>query len=144
LRERPEDVPLLLAHFLKSFETEEGTARRFNEEAIEYLQEHPWPGNVRELKNFVERISIMSNAEVISLEEVKEYLDEGPKDGDDPLETYLEMGLTQARDAFERDYLVQKLRENGNNISRTAQQLGIYPSNLHAKIKKFGIEIEKK
>lgn len=144
LRERPEDVPLLLAHFLKSFDTEEGAARRFSEEALEYLQEHSWPGNVRELKNFVERISIMSNAEVISLEEVKEYLDEGPKGGDDPLETYLEMGLTQARDAFERDYLVQKLRENGNNISRTAQQLGIYPSNLHAKIKKFGIEIEKK
>ena len=122
----------------------EGTARRFSEEALEYLPLHNWPGNVRELKNFVERISIMSNAEVISLEEVKEYLDEGPKGGEDPLESYLEMGLTEARDAFERDYLVQKLRENGNNISRTAQQLGIYPSNLHAKIKKFGIEIGRK
>jgi two-component system nitrogen regulation response regulator NtrX len=143
LRERPEDVPLLLTHFLKEF-SGEGTARRFSEEALEYLQLHNWPGNVRELKNFVERISIMSSAEEISSEEVKEYLDEGPKGGEDPLESYLEMGLTEARDAFERDYLVQKLRENGNNISRTAQQLGIYPSNLHAKIKKFGIEIGKK
>ena len=143
LRERPEDVPLLLTHFLKEF-SGEGTARRFSEEALEYLPLHNWPGNVRELKNFVERISIMSSAEEISLEEVKEYLDEGPKGGEDPLESYLEMGLTEARDAFERDYLVQKLRENGNNISRTAQQLGIYPSNLHAKIKKFGIEIGRK
>lgn len=143
LRERQEDVPLLLAHFLKEF-SGEGTSRRFSEEALEYLQRHPWPGNVRELKNFVERISIMSSGEVISLKEVQEYLDEGPKGGEDPLESYLEMGLTEARDAFERDYLVQKLRENGNNISRTAQQLGIYPSNLHAKIKKFGIEIGKK
>ncbi|MFW6337629.1 MAG: sigma-54-dependent transcriptional regulator [Alkalispirochaetaceae bacterium] len=143
LRERQEDVPLLLAHFLKEF-SGEGTPRRFSEEALEYLQRHPWPGNVRELKNFVERISIMSSGEVISLKEVQEYLDEGPKGGEDPLESYLGMGLTEARDAFERDYLVQKLRENGNNISRTAQQLGIYPSNLHAKIKKFGIEIGKK
>ncbi|MFW6250206.1 MAG: sigma-54-dependent transcriptional regulator [Alkalispirochaetaceae bacterium] len=143
LRERQEDVPLLLAHFLKEF-SGEGTSRRFSEEALEYLQRHPWPGNVRELKNFVERISIMSSGEVISLKEVQEYLDEGPKGGEDPLESYLGMGLTEARDAFERDYLVQKLRENGNNISRTAQQLGIYPSNLHAKIKKFGIEIGKK
>jgi len=86
----------------------------------------------------------MSNAEVISQEDVEMHLDEGPKGGDDPLGSYLEMGLTEARDAFERDYLVQKLRENGFNISRTAQQLGIYPSNLHAKIKKFGIEIDKK
>jgi two-component system nitrogen regulation response regulator NtrX len=143
LRERPEDVPLLLAHFLKSF-SPEGSSRRFSEGALELLQRHSWPGNVRELKNFVERISIMSNAEVISREEVEAYLDEGPKSGDDPLESYLEMGLTEARDAFERDYLVQKLRENGYNISRTAQQLGIYPSNLHAKIKKFSIEIDKK
>lgn len=143
LRERPEDIPLLLTHFLREFSGEEGS-RRFSEEALEQLRRHSWPGNVRELKNFVERISIMSSAEVISLEELKEYLDEGPKGEDDPLESYLEMGLTEARDAFERDYLVQKLRENENNISRTAQQLGIYPSNLHAKIKKFGIETGKK
>lgn len=143
LRERPEDVPLLLAHFLRVFGPE-GSSRRFSEEALELLRSHSWPGNVRELKNFVERISIMSNAEVISREEVEAYLDEGPKGGEDPLESYLEMGLTEARDAFERDYLVQKLREHGYNISRTAQHLGIYPSNLHAKIKKFGIEIDKK
>ena len=143
LRERPEDIPLLLAHFLKSF-SQEGSTLRFSEGAVEVLQRHSWPGNVRELKNFVERIGIMSNAEVISREEVEEYLDEGPKGGDDPLEFYLEMGLTEARDACERDYLVQKLRENGYNISRTAQQLGIYPSNLHAKIKKFSIEIGRK
>ena len=143
LRERPEDVPLLIAHFLKQYNPE-GTDRRFSDDAMELLRRHSWPGNVRELKNFVERISIMSNEEVITEEEVGDHLDEGPKGGEAPIDSYLEMGLTEARDAFERDYLLQKLKESGYNISRTAQALGIYPSNLHAKIKKFGIEIGRK
>lgn len=143
LRERIEDIPLLVTHFLSLY-TSDDEPRRFSEEAIARLCEHSWPGNVRELKNFVERISIMCGNEVISEADVAEYLDQGPRGGDEPLNSYLEMGLTEARDAFERDYLVRKLEENGNNISQTAQQLGIYPSNLHAKIKKFGIEIEKK
>lgn len=143
LRERIEDIPLLVTHFLSLY-TSDDEPRRFSEEAIARLCEHSWPGNVRELKNFVERISIMCGSEVISEADVSEYLDQGPRGGDEPLNSYLEMGLTEARDAFERDYLVRKLEENGNNISQTAQQLGIYPSNLHAKIKKFGIEIEKK
>ena len=60
-----------------------------------------------------------------------------------PLGDYLSLGLSDARDRFERQFLEAKLREYGFNISRTAQDLGIYPSNLHAKIRKFGIEVER-
>ena len=58
-------------------------------------------------------------------------------------EEYLTLGLSEARDRFERQFLLAKLREHGFNISRTAQELGVYPSNLHAKIRKFGIEVER-
>ncbi len=136
LRRRTDDVPLLLRAFDPDLS--------FDRDALEALREHPWPGNVRELKNFAERVSIMTESSSVTKDEVVRFLGRKPSSAaSSPLGEYLSLGLSEARDRFERQFLSAKLREHEFNISRTAQELGIYPSNLHAKIRKFGIEVKR-
>jgi two-component system nitrogen regulation response regulator NtrX len=141
LRERRDDIPVIAEYFLRKFRSgAEQKLTRFNKAAMELLLDHEWPGNVRELKNFIERISIMADEEVITRDVVAFYLGERREERSDPVLSEFEgMGLQEARDSFERRYLLQKLAANDNNVSRTAEQLGIYPSTLHAKIRKLGI-----
>ncbi|MFP4375627.1 MAG: sigma-54-dependent transcriptional regulator [Spirochaetales bacterium] len=143
LRERPEDIPLLARYFLGKHQ--EGESRKIlTDDAIALLKRHPWPGNVRELKNFIERISIMADEEELTGAVVSRFLDANESDPDDPVvDEFGGMGLNEARDTFEKRYLESKLRDHGFNITRTATELGIYPSNLHAKIKKYGIQVGK-
>jgi two-component system nitrogen regulation response regulator NtrX len=145
LRERMEDLPALVHHFMHELDPTEGERpKRVSEEGMALLQRYEWPGNVRELKNFIERINIMSDQDVIGPDTIREHLGQSSVQAErSELDEYADMGLSEARDSFERKYIVQKLEENGYNISRTAQALGIYPSNLHGKIKKFGIETRK-
>jgi two-component system nitrogen regulation response regulator NtrX len=145
LRERREDIPLLADYFLRKFQADSGTpARHFSPESMRSLAEHEWPGNVRELKNFVERISIMSDEEELTAEVVDYFLGErGAEPGDPVVDEFDGMGLNEARDTFEKRYLEQRLRESGFSISQTATRIGVYPSSLHAKIKKFGIQIDR-
>ncbi|MBN2508630.1 MAG: sigma-54-dependent Fis family transcriptional regulator [Spirochaetales bacterium] len=145
LRTREGDIELLIDYFMKKFApSPEGRKRSISTKGKTLLKEYSWPGNIRELKNFMERINIMTDEEVISAETVLYYLGE-QKDLSSPgdLGEYGDLKLNEAKDLFERNFLTQKLKEYSFNISQTAQQLGIYPSNLHAKIKKFGIEIIK-
>lgn len=142
LRERVEDIPLLTSVFIGEL----GGERKihFTDEAFEIMKEYSWPGNIRELKNLVERVTIMENSELISLDIVQRHLSNREKSASTGvLSEFSDMSLQEARDSFERAYLEEKLQKNGYNVSRTAKELGIYPSNLHAKIRKFGIEIEK-
>ncbi|MBI9107102.1 MAG: sigma-54-dependent Fis family transcriptional regulator [Spirochaetales bacterium] len=148
LSERKEDIPLLIKHFISLMRKSENVETiRFSDEAEEMLINHDWPGNVRELKNFVERVTIMSGEKIIDLETASGFLNakEGNrKSSSNPLiAKFADMKLSEARDEFEKMLLLQKLEENEYNITRAAQSLGIYPSNLHGKIKKFGIEIKK-
>ena len=87
----------------------------------------------------------MSDEQEVSAETVAHYLGEkrGGGDRDGLLSEFQDMGLNEARDTFERRYIEQKLKVNGYNITKTAQALGIYPSNLHGKIRKYGISMEK-
>jgi two-component system nitrogen regulation response regulator NtrX len=142
LRERQEDIVEIAEYFLRKFRVSPDLPlKRFADDGRALLQKHEWPGNVRELKNFVERISIMADEEVITREIVEFYLGERRDGRSDPvLDAFQGMGLTEARDSFEKRYLEQKLAENDHNISRTASELGIYPSSLHAKIRKLGIQ----
>ncbi|NBB90459.1 MAG: response regulator [Spirochaetes bacterium] len=145
LRDRPEDLEPLANHFLKEFDPTDGEQpKRISEEGMELLRGYEWPGNVRELKNFIERITIMSDADIVGPDTIREHMGEvrvAPESGE--FAEYDGMSLSDARDRFERKYIVQKLEENGYNISRAAQALSVYPSNLHGKIKKFGIEMQK-
>ena len=136
LRERTDDLPILIASLQPGLQVDD--------EALRLLEAHDWPGNIRELKNFVERVSIMSDTGRVAAEDVGRFLGaRPPRARPSELQDYLSLGLSEARDRFERQFLEEKLRENGFNVSRTAQELGVYPSNLHARIRKFNIEVER-
>ncbi|MCL1818435.1 MAG: sigma-54 dependent transcriptional regulator, partial [Spirochaetaceae bacterium] len=143
LAERASDIPRLLDYFLLKFKPPgEALARSVSREGLDALAAYPWPGNIRELKNFVERVSIMSDEEVVSAETVKYYL--GDSGGsDDGLGEYSGMSLADAKEAFEKNFIQKNLKALDCNIAKTAEALGMYPSNLHGKIKRYGIKTEK-
>jgi len=141
LRERAEDIPLLLFHFLKTLNKE----IILKEGAIDVLTEHDWPGNVRELRNLSERIAVMHQGDTITADDLEKLLNKKIKNKEltnkPPVipENLIEQEFNQARDNFEKYYLEYQLLKNNGIISRTAEAIGIYPSNLHAKLKKHGI-----
>jgi two-component system nitrogen regulation response regulator NtrX len=145
LRERIEDMPELVAYFMEKFKRPSAMEpKTISPEGMRLLCAYHWPGNIRELKNFVERINIMAEELVISASSVKSYLGATPRqEADGTLSAYATMTLAEARDSFERDLIAAKLRENGGNISRAADALGVYASNLHSKMKKLKITAEK-
>jgi two-component system nitrogen regulation response regulator NtrX len=134
LRDRKEDIPQLARHFLKEFTTTYSRRpKEITDEAIETLMRYPWPGNVRELRNVSERIVIM-NPTVTKID--RKHL---------PPLVYRERrsgefaSLSDARAAYERDYILKKLDENHGNISRAADVLGLERSHLYRKMKALGI-----
>jgi two-component system nitrogen regulation response regulator NtrX len=137
LRRRTEDIPLLVDHFVKTFSAEYGKRpKTISGEAMVYFMAYDWPGNVRELKNMVERLVIMSPDDVITPEDLPPPLrprevvpagDGGPR------------SLREAREAFERAYIVGELRANAWNITRTAKALGIGRVNLWRKLRAYGV-----
>jgi two-component system nitrogen regulation response regulator NtrX len=144
LRDRDGDIDLLAEHFLASFD---GGGRTFSSEAMDELKKYQWPGNIRQFRNVVQRISVMSDDRVVPAEAVILAL-EGEMQfnrisADPVLIPFEGMSLGEAKDAFERQLILQKLEETGYNITKAAQLLGIYPSNLHNKIRKYGIETKK-
>jgi two-component system, NtrC family, nitrogen regulation response regulator NtrX len=145
LRERGSDIAALVNHFMQVFRNPpDSPVKTIDKEGMELLATYEWPGNVRELKNFVERVNIMTDEEVITVDLIRHFLGENSlKRRATDFDDYQEMGLNEAKDSFEKRYITQRLEENGHNISRTAQILGVYPSNLHGKIRKYGIKIEK-
>ncbi len=143
LRERPADIPLLLDYFLRETAQEHQLPiRRFHPRAIDLLVQYSWPGNVRELKNVVERLCIMSKDEEITAETAAAHLSDSrersPREG-----IPLTGDLRKAREEFERQYIIQALRQHEKNISRAARFLGIERTNLHRKLKSLGIDAEK-
>lgn len=147
LHERPEDIPLLVQHFVNVFYKKEGREPKlFLPEALEVLKQHHWPGNVRELRNIVERILIMVPGRTITRDDIPE-LQEGygeSRGGVPTLEGALALStLREAREEFEREFIAQKLEENDWNISRTAEIIELERSNLHRKIKSYGIDVRK-
>jgi len=152
LRERADDIPALLKYYLDIFAKEQGREpKKFSEDTAQMLKHYPWPGNVRELKNLVERLSIMTKSDSISPEDLPaEILEAVAHDPASSLQAANEKGsleskddlgggLKEAKNQFEKDFIVRKLKENDWNISRTANALGIERAHLHRKIKAFKI-----
>lgn len=134
LRERKYDIPLLVRHFLKHFAYQYGQKpKKVSKATLRALTDYDWPGNVRELKNTIERFVIMNPSEVIDVKEVQPF--KGVKNDYISHKT-----LRDAREHFEKDYILKKLQENNWNVSKTAEDLEIERSNLHRKIKSLGIE----
>lgn len=145
LRDRREDMPALVAYFMEKFKRPSAQEpKTISEDGMKALSAYHWPGNIRELKNFVERVNIMAEENVISAASVKSFLGAAPREEPKSvLAPYNGMTLALARDTFERDLIAARLRENGGNISRAAEALGVYASNLHSKMKKLKITPEK-
>jgi two-component system nitrogen regulation response regulator NtrX len=147
LRERTEDIPLLASHFLEYFCGKESREnKRMTVNAMEALQNYPWPGNVRELKNIIERLVIMTPQQEITEQQLPAVIRTRHEPVGRPHYTPStgESGtFREAREEFERDFILQKLEENDWNVSRTAEIIEIERSNLHRKIKAFGIELKK-
>lgn len=132
LRERTDDIPLLVEHFIHRYSG--GRTRRVTPSMMKGLKSYSWPGNVRELKNWVERACILSPGEVIENIEF-----EGPNPTWDD-ESSSDETLRGARAIFEKQFIVRMLSENGGNISKTAQRIGLERSHLHKKMKTYGID----
>jgi two-component system nitrogen regulation response regulator NtrX len=147
LRERKEDIPLLVKHFLRSQAEEQGIKTKdITPEAQEVLQQYEWPGNIRELRNLIERLMIMVSGLVIEASHVEGSLHSRPatQAGSSVPSTLAAKSydsLRDARNAFERDYIARKLREHNWNVSKTAEDLKIERSHLHRKIKLLGVEL---
>jgi two-component system, NtrC family, nitrogen regulation response regulator NtrX len=138
LRERKEDIPLLTRHFLKEISSAYSRRpREISDDAIDVLMRYSWPGNVRELRNVVERMVILTptvsrfDRRHLPPLVYREGARRGPTGGFP--------SLHEARDAYERDYILKKLDENHGNVSRTAEVLGLERSHLYRKMKALGI-----
>ncbi len=142
LEERREDVPVLAGHFIEACHKSQGLPlREISEEAIALMQTMVWPGNVRQLKNLIERVLILGEgngpieARELPGDEVKP-ADEGRVVLSGALAT---LPLREAREAFEREYLLTQINRFGGNISRTASFVGMERSALHRKLKSLGV-----
>lgn len=136
LRQRTEDIPILAAHFLAGFcEAYGKKPKEFTQAAMDILLAYPWPGNVRELRNLVERLVIMSPSGRIEPHHLPPELFRGaPKDAQKPYET-----LHEAREAYEREFILRKLQENRWNMTNTAAALGLERSHLYRKMRALKI-----
>jgi two-component system nitrogen regulation response regulator NtrX len=148
LRDRPEDIPLLVRHYLDYFARENNVRpKRISQAALETMQRYRWKGNIRELSNTVERLMIMTAGETIDASDLPEIVRSGggasrnagtAGEG----ESSRAGTLREFKDSSERAYLVSKLRENGWNISKTAEVIDTPRSNLYKKLEQYQISQE--
>ena len=139
LRARGNDVVLLAEHFLRRFAAETGMPRkRFSAGAATKLRGYSWPGNVRELRNVIERLAILLPGETIEAEDVQLGTRAEPA-----AQIAANLTLKEARDEFEKQYILARLREYGGNVSRAADALGVERSNLYRKLHAYGIRVER-
>jgi two-component system nitrogen regulation response regulator NtrX len=141
LRERTEDIAELVDHFTRLFcERDHRKPRRFAQSALDVLAARSWPGNVRELKNLVERVLIMTDTDPVHAKDLPPEARVSPAEISD---RGLQLAtLSQFKEFVEREFLVAKLRENGWNISRTAEVIQTPRSNLYKKIEHHKISRE--
>jgi two-component system, NtrC family, nitrogen regulation response regulator NtrX len=140
LRERMQDIPLLAGHFMAMLAREYGRRpKTFDADAVATLQRYPWPGNVRELRNLVERLMIMVPGDRVMARDLS-FLDQGAVAAAPAERRPAALApLHEARDEFERQYILRALAAQQGNISRTAELLGVERSNLYRKMRAFGI-----
>ena len=149
LRERPEDIPPLVRHYMEYFSRENNVRpKRITPAALEALQRYRWKGNIRELRNTVERLIIMTAGDTIDVADLPDVV-RSPAAGRARAEVGRGRGrgakagtLREFKDNAERAYLVAKLRENGWNISKTAEVIDTPRSNLYKKLEQYQISQE--
>lgn len=154
LKDRRGDIPLLVDYYLTRFANDHNQPKKNIEpSAVKYLKELKWPGNVRELINIVERLNVMVTNNIITKEDVIKYTSEKEKADESKANdksgnaiSVIEAenkSLKEAKGEFEKVFIIEKLKENNMNISKTAQALQMERSHLHKKIKQYDIVIDK-
>jgi two-component system nitrogen regulation response regulator NtrX len=139
LRSRGSDIVLLAEHFLRRFAAETGQPKKkLSAGAAAKLRGYHWPGNVRELRNVIERLAILLQGDTIEPEDVQL----GTR-SEAPVDIPSDLPLKEARDEFEKRYILDRLREFAGNVSRTADALGVERSNLYRKLHAYGIRVER-
>ena len=130
-----------MEEFLRDFSVALGTEKKeISPQALSLLMRHDWPGNVRELKNIIERLVIMSAGPVIKESDILFHLNLAEsQQSEKASDLFLIPRLREARTEFEKRYILRKLSEFNNNITQTAQAMGIERSHLHRKIKSLGL-----
>jgi two-component system, NtrC family, nitrogen regulation response regulator NtrX len=150
LREYREDIPALATHFMSKMSRAIGRQpRRFSEDALARLQSYEWPGNVRELRNVIERILIMAPGgedEPVRADMIPTEISSAtPTPSVNPNNTeVMGLPLREAREIFEREYLIAQVTRFGGNISRTAEFVGMERSALHRKLKSLGVQSDER
>jgi len=138
LRERAEDIPLLVEHFNLRFSAEYGQQPKlFSDAALDRLIEYRWPGNVRELRNTIERVIIMHRGPDVGCEDLPPLT--GEPDAGSPVPARAFASLRDGKEAYEREYILRKLSECDGNVSRTAREMGIDRSHLYRRMKALGV-----
>jgi two-component system response regulator PilR (NtrC family) len=144
LRERTEDIPLLVRHFLTQYaEENEKSIREISPEALERLLDYPWPGNVRELENVIERATVLSSGEVLDVDLLpNSVLDPGPAPA--PMGGLPTNGLSfkEAISGYERQLIVRALQASGGVQKKAAELLKVKPTTLHEMMKRLSISVE--
>ncbi len=141
LKERTEDIPLLIEYFLKEFARETNNQPKImTPEAVAVLRQQNWPGNIRELKNFIHRLAILTPGRVINLADLPGNLQPERQTSEiDP--SLLQMSsFKEARNLFEKEFIRRKLAEFHGNVSLTAESIGLERSHLYKKMRSHGLE----
>ena len=140
LRERQEDIPMLVTHFSEGMVAREGSAPRvFSDAAMERLKTLTWPGNVRELRNTVERLLILSDGSEITSDDVDLLTSSRARSVDPGRELLALDNFSAFKEEAERAYIVGKLRANDWNVAETARRIEMPRSNLYKKIERYGL-----
>ena len=149
LRDRREDIPALVRHFVDLFSRENNRRpQRFTPAALEFMQKARWKGNVRELRNTVERLLIMTPGDTIDVDDLRDVVradtrPAAPAGAERARGNHVAPGtLREFKESAERKFLVEKLRENAWNISKTAEVIGTPRSNLYKKLEQYAITQE--
>ena len=139
LRERLEDIPVLVEHFNQRFSRDYGKKPKiFTEDVVETLQKHQWFGNVRELKNTIERVVIMSSKTKITAADLPEL---GSASDEKPASSFRFPSFKAATDAYHREFILHKLAEFDGNVSRAAEEMGVDRSHLYRRMRNLGIQV---
>jgi len=143
LRERPEDIPDLVRYFSDWFPNQQNLPyRQFSVSVQNRMRNHSWPGNVRELKNLIQRLLVLGGDGEISMREIEDALSQsaaGTKAANER-ETLFDLPLREAREQFERDYLIYQLRKAGGSVGKLSESVGMERTHLYRKLRSLGID----
>jgi DNA-binding NtrC family response regulator len=144
LRKRPEDIPDLIRHFSDWFPNQENLPyRQFSVSVQNRMRNHDWPGNVRELRNLIQRLLVLGGESEVSMAEVEEALSDSASSYSSAAGSHqglFDLPLREAREQFERDYLIYQLKKAGGSVGKLSESVGMERTHLYRKLRSLGID----